>query len=313
MRPPLPAISLENVSGDPDAVRAAFERAGPYRPVQRYFSSAAELSAVELKRGSGSESGPGNGDSQTIRPWFRRDVRDSAELPGAIAELWRSPQLAAAARAVLGVARAEPVGLYLNVVLPSRGVDAGHYDIPRFFGLDRSNCPVWLLAVMLGSGLFESSYRPAATAVIWYYRGPGGAFESWPAGRAAPALRRPARDDGALVSDNDRTLHRICSVDPAAPLELWELSERASLELAGPRWVLRDGARSLDGPREQARLSLALKFCDPAAEGEVLDLEQVRLRLRADLSERGEELRLEPGFERDPACVERLRALYLPT
>ncbi len=305
MPTPPPAISLDDVSGQPGAVRAAIASLGPFAPVQRYFQNDAEQRAVELG------AAPGTG-ALRVQPWFRRDVASPEELPPALRALWDSPRLASAAREVLGSDAAQAVGLYLNLVLPARGVDAGHYDIPSFFGLDRSNCPVWLLALMAASGLFERSYRRVATAVIWYYRGPGGALEHWPAGRDRPSVRHPAREDGALVSDNDRTFHRICSVDPAAPLELWELGAEARLALEGGRWVLREGARRAEGPAAQARLSLALKFTDPRADGEVLDLERVRQRLASDLGARGEDPRLEPGFERDPACVERLRRIYLP-
>src|SRR5690606_27516180 len=123
--------------------------------------------------------------------------------------------------------------------------------------------------------------------------------------------RIEVRDNTALVSDNDRVFHRICSVAPANPVELWELSAGARLELSRERWLLHDRTRAASGPRGQARVSLALKFAAPCHDAEALDLAYVRQALQDDLERRGEAFRLSEGFATDPESVAVLARVHV--
>jgi hypothetical protein len=164
-----------------------------------------------------------------------------------------------AARSLFGGAASEPTFLYVNITAPMPGTDAGHVDVPSFRGLDRRAVPGWLLLAMQRSALFTRWVVRTATAVVWFYRGAGGALSYWPDGAAGPRSSIPPTTNTALVGDNDRMFHRVEAVgDPGR----WRPVPRdAMLHHAGVgRWQLRDG-RDLTETYgfEELRISLSWK------------------------------------------------------
>ncbi len=246
MRPVAPVFLDEVFEDGGRALRALVRRRGPYRPIQRYFASHVEMKAVEVHSQARPRSDAPAG--QRIQPWFREDWWRGAPLVDGVAPLVEHPAFLDAARRLYGCELVEPSAIYANLVAPGRGVDAGHYDIPAFRGMDRHGHPSWLLCVMLRSGLFDRWHVRTCTIVSWFYDGEGGGFSYWPDGVEGPRVDRPCLGNTAIAADTDRMFHRIRSVAPgraAAPYPL-DLGSEA-------RFV--DGAcRITTAGREVARL-----------------------------------------------------------
>ena len=75
----------------------------------------------------------------------------------------------------MGVDLIGPNEIYAHLVCPEpRIAEGAHVDIPNFRGMGRRDYPTWLLVNMRRSGLFDRWHVPVATAVMWFYEGPGG-------------------------------------------------------------------------------------------------------------------------------------------
>lgn len=113
---------------------------------------------------------------------------------------------------------AEPDSMLFNIQGPCSGGSAPHVDATRFRGLTLENTPVWLMNIMVKSGLFRRWQDRKAQVIAWYYRGRiGGGFHYWPDGPlgqpktiAAPMWGR------AVVVENEMMFHTAQSCGPAA-------------------------------------------------------------------------------------------------
>jgi hypothetical protein len=120
------------------------------------------------------------------------------------------PKLHAAARALHGAEVVRPNEIYAHLVCPeSRRASGPHVDIPNFRGMGRRDYPTWLLVNMRRSGLFDRWHVPVATAVMWFYEGPGGEYEYWADGPDRPAYStRAPFTNQAIVGENDTMFHQ---------------------------------------------------------------------------------------------------------
>jgi hypothetical protein len=155
-----------------------------------------------------------------------------------------------------------PDEIYVNVQVPQpTRAGSAHVDIPKFRGMGRREYPVWLLTTMRRSGLFEHWRVPVATAVCWFYDGPGGTYTYWPDGPTAPPSRTAHPfTNTAVVGENDTMFHRGDGFARSGE----EAPEGLTLDCicepidGGRAWQIREGERVLaryDGARVRVALS----------------------------------------------------------
>ena len=206
---PRAPIIIDRVLPDPDLVRELLIRGAPYWTVQRYVKNLSEMASLSDagKRGR-------KGRPMFIAPWFRGDWAYDEPLVEGIEVFLEHEGFRHAAQKMFETALIVPQIVYVNLNPPIARVDPGHVDIPAFRGVDRTRYPVWLLATMLKSGLFDRWYIPSVTAVSWYYEGEGGGFTYWPNGPREAPVNRPCISNSAVVGDNDYMFHRVEAVGP---------------------------------------------------------------------------------------------------
>jgi len=188
---PAPVIRIDPAWGDPDAVRALIERRGPF-PTLFEFE---------------------NYGAMTMIPWFRERwaVDGVAHFPDAEPVL-HNPHFVDAARKVSAAQIVRPQTVIVNLMGP-QPAGAPHVDTPSFRGLPRGETPTPLLVLMGASGLFRRWSVPIASAIAWWYDGPAGGFEYWPAGPEGPIASEQAPfGNVALVGDNDSMFHRVGAI-----------------------------------------------------------------------------------------------------
>lgn len=199
--------------------------------------------------------------------------------------------------------------LYANVLLPGHVINL-HLDVPEFRGLDRSNCPTWLLVVARCAGLFEE-YRVNNVTSVFYPKGSnGGALAVYPHidGEQSGSAQVYSVEGGSVVLlDADSHHHHseaARAVDdlgvtvecPILPKSA-ELSTRAAAS-GGVEWVVTDSDTDeevLVYPESDLRFSISCKFhifrsqeeVDQFKNGEKLTADQIITGLTKDLQERG--------------------------
>jgi hypothetical protein len=242
-RPDLPKpLRFGPVFDDPEAVLGCLRAGSPYR-----------LQSVVDRTYAGDD----------YMPWFKAywAVAGKALLPEAEA-LFREPRLLEAAAECFAAEIIRPQVLMVNLQAPMLA-SAAHVDMPHFRGAPaRTHAPT-LLYAMGRSGLFERWAIRIASALIWFHRGMGGAFEYWPEGpELASQLEAPPLWNAGLLADNDRMLHRTQEIGPP---EAWLPHDllRGSAQLHAAEeggWEMRDGDRHLwRYPAEQLRISILWK------------------------------------------------------
>jgi hypothetical protein len=256
-----PPLLLEHVFDHPTSVLDLVVRHEPYWNQSRYQPAAPRAAAATTPAGHPFAMAGGS------PPLFRGNWADTSMVVEGATPLFDDPVLHHAARSLFGGIISVPSFLYVNVTAPMPGIDAGHVDVPSFRGLDRRAVPGWLLLAMQRSGLFARWAVRTATAVVWFYDGPGGELSYWPTGPAGPPLSVPPTTNTAIVGDNDRMFHRVEAVgDPGR----WRpVARDATLHYAGQdRWELREGTEVVEAYRfGELRVSLSWKaevFADDA-------------------------------------------------
>jgi hypothetical protein len=207
-RPRAPIV-IDRVLPDPSIVRELLIRGAPYWTVQRYVKNLSEMAALSEAGKRGRKDRP-----MFIAPWFRGDWAHGEPLVAGTEAFLGHEGFRSAAEEMFDGGVVVPQVVYVNLNPPIAQVDPGHVDIPAFRGIERANYPVWLLATMLKSGLFERWYVPSVTAVAWYYEGEGGGFTYWPDGPDSAPISRPCVSNSAVVGDNDYMFHRVEAVGP---------------------------------------------------------------------------------------------------
>lgn len=306
------AVRLRPAFDDPASVRRVIDGGSPLWPLARYAASPAEREATG-----------GEGRTTFVPPWFRRDFAlggqalvDGAEL------ILHNPHFVDAAHRVYGAeAMVRPTTVYVNVMGPTPFPFVPHVDVPAFRGVTRADHPVWLLHQMMVSGLFEAWRIRIATAVSWFYDGPGGAFHYWPDGPDQPAVvEEPPFANVAVVADNERTYHGVAPLGRPEDGLVKGLSVDAELVKAAGGWDIVEGGRVLGHvPARSARITVSWKAevfadADDARRADEhlddLDLDRVVATFLADLRSRGVAVTAPTDPLRDDEWVGVLAATY---
>lgn len=314
---PLAPVVLDRVLDEPSVVRELLAANGPYWSIQRYFRNLTEMEVLR----NGGEPSSGRDEGMFVAPWFRQDwAYDGPLVSGVEPVLENGPFREAAARVFGGAAEIRPQIVYVNLFAPMPLFDAGHVDIPAFRGVDRTRHPVWLLALMLRSGLFEDWRIPIATGVSFWYDGPGGGLTYWPEGPDRPPRTHACRSNTAVVGDNDRMFHRVEGVGPEGTRFMKGLTLDSQLVWTGDAWALTDGERALaELPFEAVRVSISWKAQVLRTPEEVekvdghtddLTLERVVDAFLADLRAKGSAVPEPSDPLTDDAFVAALNAAY---
>ena len=304
MRPPREPILIRDLFDDVDAIHALFERHAPYELLQgrrQVMASALEQAAI---------TGAPIGDD--LRELATRDATTSLDLTPVFRGYWvlgaptvegvewilEHPRLHEAALALHDGTLVRPNEIYAHIVCPEPRVARGaHVDIPNFRGMGRRDYPTWLLVNMRRSGLFDHWHVPVATAVMWFYEGPGGAYQYWADGpEQLPRTTQRPFTNSTVIGENDTMFHQgqppLCT--DAKP----QLSTSCTLHHDdGQRWCIRDGEQEVRAyTRSELRFALswsAQVFADEEAlrvaeeHQDDLDLETVVDTFLADLEARG--------------------------
>src|SRR5438445_7115757 len=317
---PRSPIVLDEVLADPGLVRRLASRNAPYRPVQRYFASAAELRALSDPV-AGSPRARAGDAALVVGPVFRGDWVHGRPLVPGVEPFLLNEQFAAAARRLFDGAVVRPRIVYINLSLPMPCGDGGHTDVPAFRGIDRSAYPIWLLVTMGRSGLFERWRIPIATAVAWFYEGAGGGFTYWPEGPDRPPLTRPARTNTAVVGDNDLMFHRVEAIGGPDDETVCGLTLDSQLAIASDgAWEVVDDGRVLaryDAARVRISVSWKAEVLRDASEARLVDehrddlrFEDILGRFRDDLPAQGIAVDLPADPLHDAAFVATLSQAY---
>ncbi|MDZ7675294.1 MAG: hypothetical protein U5K30_09525 [Acidimicrobiales bacterium] len=309
------AVRIEPAWDDPDAVLSSVRDVEQYWPIARYAGSEEEVTAT------------GGAQATTyVPPWFRCDFAiDGRPLVPGADRILHNDRFLAGARDLFGnEASVSPTTVYVNVMLPSVVPFVPHLDVPAFRGFTRNDHPVWLLKTMLESGLFERWRVTLATAVSWFYDGPGGAFHYWPNGPRGPvAIVEPPFENVAVLADNERTYHGVATVGGDDVPFVRGLTHDSRLVRVDGGWEMRnDGAVLGTGSDDDVRIAVSWKaevFPDHEARDRALDHDDdLTLALVVDtfiddLRSRGLDAATPDDPHRDPDWIRLLGQSYPPT
>jgi hypothetical protein len=313
-RPRAPIV-IDCVLPDPGVVRELLVLGAPYWTVQRYVKNLSEMAALSDAGKQGRKDRP-----MFIAPWFRGDwAYGEALVDGA--EVFLSHEgFRNAAQEMYEGSVIVPQIVYVNLNPPIAQVDPGHVDIPAFRGIDRTRYPVWLMATMLKSGLFDRWYVPSVTAVAWYYEGEGGGFTYWPNGPDSSPISRPCISNSAVVGDNDYMFHRVEAVGPDERTLPKGLTLDSQLCWSGDAWeVIEQGDVRARYAFADVRVSVSWKaqaFVNPEQQAlyrnheDDLTLDQVVEMLLADLAARETPVERPADPLHDRTFIESLNAAY---
>nr|KIS31691.1 hypothetical protein TQ38_16300 [Novosphingobium sp. P6W] len=205
-------------------------------------------------------------------------------------------------RAYWGAAYATPENMLFNIQGPCSGGGNPHVDATRFRGIDHQTTPVWLMNIMVKTGLFKRWQAKKAQVITWYYQGNiGGGFTYWPDGpQARPQQIKAPMWGRAVVVENEMMFH---TAEPNGPSALRKPQGLAinSLIKADPnvpeRWQITTDGRVIQHiPEDEMRflvhwgadifmdyseLKVAMDHTDDLTNDQVVDI------LMADLAARG--------------------------
>jgi len=187
-----PPCVVDPAFDDPGIVQALIEQGAPYK----------SITAVQKEP-----------EGTAAAPWFRNfwALGGKVIFPGAEA-LFHNPNFIAAARENFQADVIVPLAMMTNLNAPAPAAPP-HLDLPFFRGAHKREVPLWMLAPMGYSGLFQHWAIPVASAISWFYDGTGGEFEYWPDGLDAPSERAPSLSrNQAVVADNEYMYHRVCQI-----------------------------------------------------------------------------------------------------
>ncbi len=225
-------VRLQPAYDDPQAVSDLIDGAGPFWPLARYAASTAELQAMGSTK-----------PSNFVPPWFRQDfaLHGLALVDGAEPILHNRHFVDAAHGVYGGDAVVRPTTVYVNLMGATPFPFVPHVDVPAFRGATRVDYPIWLLQQMRAAGIFEPWRVRIATAVSWFWSGPGGEFHYWPDGpEGRHEVESPPFDNVAIVADNEITFHGVAPVVGEESLPT-SLTIDAQLHRDAAGWSVVDG------------------------------------------------------------------------
>jgi hypothetical protein len=117
-----------------------------------------------------------------------------------------------------GAQYAEPDSMLFNIQGPCTGGGSPHVDATRFRGITLDNTPVWLMNIMVKTGLFKRWQARKAQVIAWYYKGRiGGGFTYWPDGpHEQPKQIHAPMWGRAAVVENEMMFHTAEACGPAS-------------------------------------------------------------------------------------------------
>jgi hypothetical protein len=301
-----PPILLHDVIDDLDAVNRLLESNAPYAPLGGWFS-------------------PGADPNVRTRPmWFQKDwVHDTFHAPGS--ELFfEHPRYLDEAKRFYDAEVVVPTSVYVNLMTSIADGGPAHTDNPRFRGRDRTNTPMWVLRVMLWSGLFEAYEIHQATAIWWSNDVEGGGLLYWADGPDHPAhVHAGSMANTALFGDNHGMFHQVAPVGPfdAGTRLVTPRAELAPARDGSGDWVVVDqGEVVLRTPLDRIRVSVLWKADvyrtaadHAAATHDVLSIEDVADMFNADLASRGSSVRFDVARVDDLSMKAELATVYPET
>ncbi len=306
------AVRLQPAYDDPAAVLSVIRAIDPFWAIVRYAASDTETKALASD----------DRRSVFVPPWFRRDVALHGEALVPRGEvILGNPRFVQAAHDVFGPdAVVVPTTVYVNVMVPGPVPFVAHTDVPAFRGVTRDDHPLWLLIQMHNSGLFEQHRIKLATAVSWFYDGPGGEFHYWPEGFDRPnqTIATPY-GNVAVVADNERTYHGVAPVGVEAPV-IRGLTPDSLLHRVEGGWEVCEGGEALHRASDaDVRITVSWKAeiyadADDRRRAEQhtddIDLDHVVRALVADMRGRGVEVDVPDDPHHDEAWVAAVSSTY---
>ena len=298
-----PPVLLRDVFEDVGDVVRLLERNAPYTPLGGWYRPDADL------------------DKPTSPMWFQNDwVHADLRVEGSEIFLFHE-RITQAARNFYGAQIILPHSVYVNVMAALDRAGPAHTDNPRFQGRDRSNTPMWLLRMMLWSGLFDDRVIVQATSIWWMNDVEGGGFLYWPEGPEVPPHEH--RDDmanTALVGDNHGMFHQVGPVGPfdrGTPL-VTPRAELAPVEPGSEEWAVTDhGEIRHRAPLETYRVSVLWKadvYLDEEERrrqtSEKLSIPDVARIFNRDLEKKAAGVRFDLDLIDDPGFIGELAAIY---
>ncbi len=197
-----PPILLHDVFPDLDEVVRLLERGAPYTPLGGW-----------MRPGLDPDPDP---EAETSAMWFQEDwVHADYKLDGS--ELFlNNEKYIETAKGFWKAEEIVPHSVYTNLIIGLNECGPAHTDNPKFRGRERKNTPMWLLRLMLWSGLFARWEITQATAIWWMNDvDEGGGIAYWPEGPEKQPLRHETRmANTALVGDNHHMFHQVLPVGP---------------------------------------------------------------------------------------------------
>lgn len=281
-----PPVFMHDVIGDFAAFDLLLDSQAPYKPLGGWYN-------------------PGADPHARTRPmWFQKDwVYDTIKVEGSDLFL-QHPDYIEAAKQFYDAEVVEPTNVYVNLMTSIADGGHAHTDNPRFHGRDRTNTPMWVLRVMLWSGLFNRYEIMQATAIWWMNDVEGGALYYWPNGPdVAPEKHVGAMANTALFGDNHGMFHQV---GPVGPFDKGTLLVSPSAELgpvgdgSGDWSIIDNGEQLLRAPRDTIRVSVLWKadVYKTAAErakraAEALSMQDVADTFNADLARKRSSVRFD--------------------
>jgi hypothetical protein len=307
LRCSLPPVLMHDVIDDVAAVVRLLEAQAPYTPLGGWYSPHAHPR------------------EPTRAMWFQNDwVHDTFAAAGSDLFL-RHPAYIEAAKRFYDAEIVEPTSVYVNLMTSIAAGGPAHTDNPRFHGRGRTNTPMWVLRVMLWSGLFEPFEIAQATAIWWMNDVEGGELLYWPDGPDHPPARHGgAMANTALIGDNHGMFHQVGPVGPfAAGTPLVTPGAQLAPAVPGPgdcstEWTVVDrGEECLRAPLSTIRVSVLWKadVYRSAAERDErsarpLSMQDVADIFDDDLTRRGSRTRFDLDRLDDPGLKAELAAVY---
>lgn len=250
-----PPVKLSTAFDEPDQIIALIDQGAPYKTI------------TAVQKNPPNDESPG---------WFRnfwalggKVIFDGAE------DAFCNPNFIAAAKESFKAEVIRPLTMMTNLNVPAEGSPV-HLDLPFFRGTHQRQVPSWILAPMGYSGLFQEWAIPVASAITWFYEGPGGDFEYWPRGLSKDSMKvSPPYSNTSVVADNEYMYHRVGEMGPEDSYLADGISSEALLHRKSSGWEIRLGDELLRSYEyDEIRLSILWKaFCfkDQAAEDAFLD------------------------------------------
>nr|WP_138844309.1 hypothetical protein [Rhodococcus pyridinivorans] len=248
MIPVAPPSLIENFY-TPEEIATIFSvirENGPWRLIlAHHFSSTEEYLAI-----SGGKDRKADAKlSDFVAPVFRGFLgNDGVVFYPELHDIYFGRKLLDTARSLHGAKYGMVHDLFFNLCGPSHSFDPGHFDTAVFRGMGLFNTPIWLLAIMSKSGLFDAWEVKTAQVLTYFNRSDiDGGFTYWPDGPDEDPARIAAPFwNTAFLTDNSRMYHRRESNGARDERDYPDLDMTSQLYAAADgEWSVRNGDKEI--------------------------------------------------------------------